>query len=134
MNNVSGRKRVAVVDDDRDMVRSLCDILELHGWETVATYDGEGAVALSNTDVDLFLMDIRMPKLSGVDAWKTIHRHHPEARSVLMTAYAPPEALALTPKEGVVRILRKPVAIAELIEALESAQRDSETGSGSGQN
>jgi DNA-binding NtrC family response regulator len=105
------------------MVRSLCDILELHGWETVTSYDGEGAVALSDTDVDLFLMDIRMPKLNGVDAWKAIHRHHPEARSVLMTAYAPPEALALTPNEGVMRILRKPVTIEELIDALESARR-----------
>jgi two-component system response regulator CpxR len=106
------------------MVRSLCDILELHGWETVPSYDGEEAVALSDTDVDLFLMDIRMPRLNGVDAWKAIHRQHPEARSVLMTAYAPPEALALTPDEGVMRILRKPVAIAELIDALESARRE----------
>jgi DNA-binding response OmpR family regulator len=50
-----GPKRVAVVDDDRDMVRSLCDILELHGWETLTSYDGEQAVAMSDTeDVNLF--------------------------------------------------------------------------------
>jgi DNA-binding NtrC family response regulator len=120
---VNSKKRVAVVDDDRDMVRSLCDILELHGWETVPQYDGEGAVALSrDADIDLFLMDVRMPKMSGVEAWNAIHARDPEARSVLMTAYAPPEALALTPREGVIRILRKPVAIPELIEALETAR------------
>jgi two-component system response regulator (stage 0 sporulation protein F) len=119
---VNGRKRVAVVDDDRDMVRSLCDILELHGWETLTSYDGQSAITLSRTeDVKLFLMDIRMPRVSGVDAWNAIRAHHPGARSVLMTAYAPPEALALTPGHGVVRILRKPVAIPELIAALESA-------------
>ena len=116
-------KRVAVVDDDRDMVRSLCDILELHGWEAVPTYDGEGAVSLSrNDDIDLFLMDVRMPRLNGVDAWNAIRVLHPKARSVLMTAYAPPEALALTPGQGVVCILRKPVAIPDLIDALESAR------------
>ena len=61
------------------------------------SYDGEEAVALSDTqDVNLFLMDVRMPRMNGVDAWNAIHEHHPEARSVLMTAYAPPEALALT--------------------------------------
>lgn len=121
---MNGKKRVAVVDDDRDMVQSLCDILELHGWECVTSYDGEEAVALSDTGVMVFLMDVRMPRLSGVDAWTSIHRSHPEARSVLMTAYAPPEALALTPKEGVVRILRKPLAIPELIEALEMAMKE----------
>jgi two-component system response regulator (stage 0 sporulation protein F) len=122
---VSGRKRVAVVDDDRDMVRSLCDILELHGWETLSSYNGQSAITLSRTeDVRLFLMDVRMPRVSGVEAWNSIREHRPGARSVLMTAYAPPEALALTPGHGVVRILRKPVAIPELIAALETALQE----------
>lgn len=113
------------MDDDRDMVRSLCDILEMHGWETLTSFDGEAAVNLSDTeDVGLFLMDIRMPRLNGLHAWSTIHDHHPEARSVLMTAYAPPEARAFTSAHGVVRVLRKPVAIPDLIEALEEARRE----------
>jgi DNA-binding NtrC family response regulator len=122
---VNSAKRVAVVDDDRDMVRSLCDILEMHGWETLTSFDGEAAVVLSDTaDVNLFLMDVRMPRMNGVNAWNVIHAHHPAARSVLMTAYAPPEALALTPGQGVVRVLRKPVAIPELIAALETARQE----------
>ena len=122
---MNSRKRVAVVDDDRDMVRSLCDILEMHGWETVSRYDGEAAVALSdNEDVALFLMDVRMPRLNGIHAWSTIHDHHPEARSVLMTAYAPPEALAMTESQGVIRVLRKPLVIPELIAALERARQE----------
>ena len=120
---MNGKKRVAVVDDDRDMVRSLCDILEMHGWETLTSFDGEAALNLSQKQgVDLFLMDVRMPRLNGVEAWTAIHEKLPHARSVLMTAYAPPEALALTPGHGVVRILRKPVAIPELIAALEAAR------------
>ena len=122
---MSARKRVAVVDDDRDMVRSLCEILELHGWETLTSHDGEAAIALSQAeDVKLFLMDVRMPRLSGVDAWNVIRRQQPGARSILMTAYAPPEALALTPGDGVIRILRKPLAIPELIAALDLAHQD----------
>ena len=122
---MTGRKRVAVVDDDRDMVQSLCDILELHGWETLMSYDGEEAVAMSdNEGVNLFLMDVRMPRMNGVAAWNEIHLHHPAARSVLMTAYAPPEAVALTQGGGVVRILRKPVTIPELIAALEEARQE----------
>jgi two-component system response regulator (stage 0 sporulation protein F) len=122
---MTDRKRVAIVDDDRDMVQTLRDILELHGWETLARYDGAEAVSLSETgDVKVFLMDIRMSRLSGVEAWHAIRARLPGARSVLMTAYAPPEALALTLSEGVVRVLRKPVTVPELIEALEAAHDD----------
>lgn len=116
------RKRVAVIDDDRDMVQSLSEILEMHGWETIPRHDGESAVALSEAEeVDLFLMDIRMPRMNGVEAWNAIRQRRPEAKSVLMTAYAPPEALALGPGHGVVTILRKPVAIPELLAALDTA-------------
>jgi CheY-like chemotaxis protein len=122
---VSKRKRVVIVDDDRDMVHTLRDILELHGWETLTSFDGEEAVSLSeHEDVNVFLMDVRMPRLNGVDAWHAIRARQPGARSVLMTAYAPPEALALTRDEGVVRVLRKPVAIPDLIEALEAARHE----------
>jgi DNA-binding NtrC family response regulator len=120
---VNGQKRVLVVDDDRDMVQTLCDILELHGWETLRGYDGESAVSISaSTGVNVVLMDVRMPQMSGVEAWQQIHARDPKARSVLMTAYAPPEALALTTGQGVVTILRKPLTVPELISALESAR------------
>jgi CheY-like chemotaxis protein len=117
-------KRVLVVDDDRDMVQTLCDILELHGWETFRGYDGEAAVLLSEAHgVNLLLMDVRMPRLSGVDAWRRIFQRRPAARSVLMTAYAPPEALALVEGQGVVRILRKPIDVPEMMSALEQARQ-----------
>lgn len=107
------------------MVQTLCDILELHGWETLKGYDGESAVSMTaTTGVNVVLMDVRMPNMSGVDAWRAIRNRNPNARSVLMTAYAPPEALALTPDQGVVRILRKPLAVPDLITALESARQD----------
>jgi CheY-like chemotaxis protein len=125
----NGVKRVAVVDDDRDMVQTLCDILELHGWETVRRYDGESAVTMSEAgNVHLYLMDVRMPRLNGVEAWRAIRARQPEARTVLMTAYAPPEALAMTPEEGVVRILRKPVSVPDLLEALETARGETTEG------
>jgi len=114
---------VLVVDDDRDMVQTLCDILELHGWETLRGYDGESAVTLSEEHgVNLLLMDVRMPRMSGLDAWQRIHLRRPAARSVLMTAHVAPETLAQVEGQGVVRVLRKPLDVPELISVLEGAR------------
>lgn len=122
---MSGNRRVLVVDDDKDMVQTLCDILELHGWETLRGYDGEAAVSMTEAHgVNLVLMDLRMPRKGGAEAWREIRRSRPAARSVLMTAYAPPETLALFEGQGVVRVLRKPLNVPELIDALEVARRE----------
>lgn len=117
------RKRILVVDDDRGMVETLCDILELHGWETVRGYDGEAAVTLADEhDVDLLLMDIRMPRLNGLEAWREIRSRRERAQAVLMTAYAPQDTMAQAEGQGVVRVLRKPVDLPQLVALLDDVQ------------
>jgi hypothetical protein len=65
---MSGEK-IAIVDDDEAMVETLCDVLELHGWAPVRASNGLEAVKLVTTEGDRRgLMDIRMPKMNGVDA------------------------------------------------------------------
>ena len=116
------RKRILVVDDDRGMVETLCDILELHGWETLRGYDGEAAVSLAaQHDIDLLLMDIRMPRLDGLAAWRAIHARQHRARAVLMTAHTSQDAVAQVEGEGegVVRVLRKPLDLPELVALLD---------------
>lgn len=117
-------KRILVVDDDRAMVATLCDILELNGWETVRAYDGLAATDLvERHGVDAVLMDVRMPKMNGVEALREIKRRRPGVRVLLMTAYAAQELLAQAQADGACRILRKPVDLGELLELLEDAAR-----------
>lgn len=118
-------KRILVVDDDRGMVETLCDILELHGWETFRGYDGESAVALAaEHEVDLLLMDIRMPRLNGVEAFHAIRAQREQAKAVLMTAYAPEETLSQAERVGVVHVLRKPLDVAELVSVLNDVEQN----------
>ncbi|MGH7668755.1 MAG: response regulator transcription factor, partial [Gemmatimonadaceae bacterium] len=70
-----------MVDDDRAMVATLCDILELRGWETVRAYDGAAAAELAEVHgVDVVLMDVRMPKVDGVSALREIKARRPGVR------------------------------------------------------
>ena len=113
-------RTILVVDDDRDMVETLCDILELRGWRTVRGYDGAEAIELAKAhEVDCVLMDVRMPRLTGIEALPAIKTLRPNARTVLMTAYASPDLVALEERGGVNRVIRKPFELPALLDLLE---------------
>jgi DNA-binding NtrC family response regulator len=109
-------KRVLVVDDDRLMVRTLCDLLRLRGWEVECVYNGPDAVAaVANGLHTLVLMDIKMPGMDGVSAFREMKRHRPGIRVILMTAYTSPERLEDARKEHPLRVLSKPVPVESLL-------------------
>ena len=113
---------VLVVDDDREMVKTLCDVLRVHGWDTAAAYSGEAAIemALARTFTAI-LMDVRMGGVSGVEAFRAIRRAQVNVPVVLMTAYAARELLAQAESEGVLSLLHKPVHWPTLMDVLERA-------------
>lgn len=112
-------RRALVVDDDRSMVQTLSDILQMNGWEVQPAYSGSTAVqAAVDEPFDVVLMDVKMPGLDGVDAFKAMKRARPDINVVLMTAYAAPERLSEARREGVTRVLSKPVNIPELFDIL----------------
>ena len=113
-------RRILVVDDDRQMVRTLCDILRLRGWEVDGVHSGEEALSrVREKPYRLALMDVRMAGMNGVEAMKAIRGARPDLRVILMTAYTASELLAEAEREGAVRVLAKPVALPTLLEMLE---------------
>ncbi|HVX40244.1 MAG TPA: response regulator [Gemmatimonadaceae bacterium] len=115
------QRRVLIVDDEVLMVRTLCDILEMHGWEVRGVHAGEEALEVLKTErFDIVLMDVRMGGMTGVDALRIIREEHPGLPVMLMTAYSTAELLEEAERQGAVRILSKPLAIKGLLDMLES--------------
>ncbi len=113
-------RRVLVVDDDVEMVRTLADILRLRGWTPDVAYSGEEAVAAERDGgYDLVLMDIKMPGMDGVTAFRQMRAHNPTARVVLMTAHTEPEIVRAAVSEGAIRVLSKPVDMRSLMRLIE---------------
>jgi len=107
---------VLVVDDDPFMVKTLTDVLKLSGWEVDSASSGLQAVdAVEARQFDAVLMDVKMPDMDGVTALKAIKACRPDAIVFLMTAYAAHELLAEAEREGVTRILAKPVNVGVLL-------------------
>ena len=81
--------RLVVVDDTLHVRQMLVDILELHGFEVVGqASDGEEAVArAAETDPDVVVLDLRMPRLDGLEAARQIRDRPGDQKIILYSAY-----------------------------------------------
>ena len=88
--------RVLLADDQRLVRESLCTMLGLlPGIELVASAcDGEEALALAELhNPDVVLMDLRMPRLDGIEATRRLHERRPDVRVIALTTYADDESV-----------------------------------------
>jgi CheY-like chemotaxis protein len=115
-------RRVLVVDDDRQMVKTIRAILDHRGWQSTGAYSGEEAIAEAQggPPFSAVLMDVRMPGMNGVEACRAMHVAHPDMPVFLMTAYAAQEILDQARRAGVTAIMPKPIAWPKLMAHLES--------------
>lgn len=123
---MKAKNTILVVDDDsahRTMLRTL-----ISGWNYAVSDvdDGEKAIeAVRQQPFDLILMDVRMVKMSGLDALKEIKRVNPSIPIIIMTAYASVETAVKALKEGAYDYLTKPLDFDGLKASLERAMEHS---------
>lgn len=115
---------VLIVDDNESMCKTLSFILNRRGYATTTAHDGPDAIRLTEeTPFDLTLMDIRMPLMNGVEAFKKINGLRPGAAVVMMTAYSVEELVQEALKEGAFGIIYKPLDIDKVISLIEEAKK-----------
>jgi len=117
-------RKILIVDDERQMVRTLSDIVRMHGWEPSGAYSGEAAVEeVRKESYHAVLMDVKMAGINGVMAFREMKRIRPNVRVVLMTAYTAADIIAEAEREGALKVLAKPVVLSGLIEMLEATTK-----------
>jgi two-component system response regulator HydG len=118
-------RHALVVDDNAMLARTLSDILRLDGWEvTVVTTGAEAVRRVMDRDFDVVLMDIKMPGINGVDAFRAMRMVRPRLRVVLMSAYTAPDLIADAERDGLDLFLPKPVDPRALLALLERGHRE----------
>ncbi|HLL56109.1 MAG TPA: sigma-54 dependent transcriptional regulator, partial [Myxococcaceae bacterium] len=101
--------KVLVVEDDRIVLKAVTQILQREGYTVVAIDDAvEGLAASQDPSVDVALLDIKMPNLSGMDLLKAIKKARPDVEVVMMTAFATVETAVEAVKAGAYDYLTKP--------------------------
>jgi two-component system response regulator HydG len=113
---------ILVVDDDsahRTMLRTL-----INGWGYTVSEADDGSTAIEKveeTSFDLVLMDVRMVKVSGLEALETIKSYNPAIPVIIMTAYSSIETAVEALKQGAHDYLTKPLDFDKLRLILERA-------------
>ena len=115
--------RILVAEDETIIRLDLRDLLERAGFEVVAeAKDGEEAVALARSaQPDLALMDVKMPRLDGIEAARRILDERP-IPIVMLTAYGQQELVARAAEAGVFGYLVKPFREQDLLPAIHTAR------------
>ncbi len=112
---------VLIVDDNESLCKTLSFILNRKGYATTTAHDGPDAIKLAEeTPFDLTLMDIRMPLMNGVEAFKKIRRLRPKAAVVMMTAYSVEELVQEALEEGAFGIIYKPLDTEKIVTLIET--------------
>jgi two-component system response regulator HydG len=109
-------KAILVVDDEESHRMMLRAHLEEDGFEVVEASDGHEAVQrVENRFFDLVLIDIRMPKMDGMEALRQIKHFNPSIPVIMMTAYGSIDSAVETLKSGAEDYLTKPLDMDELL-------------------
>jgi two-component system, NtrC family, response regulator HydG len=120
------KQSILVVDDDLAHRVMLKKLLSGWGYDVSEADDGAGAIeAVSARSFDLILMDIRMLKVSGIEALEKIKILNPAIPVIIMTAYASVETAVNALKKGAYDYLTKPLDFDELKIAISHATEHS---------
>jgi two-component system response regulator HydG len=101
--------RVAIVDDEPTLRRTIARTLSQRGFEVAQCEDGEAALDhLRSHDPDVMLVDLMMPGVSGMDVLKQVKSLRPDVECVMMTAYSRVEDAVAAVRAGAYDFLTKP--------------------------
>lgn len=118
--------QVALVEDDERVRGSLAMLLGgTPGFELIGSYaDAESAIEhLPKTSPHVVLMDVQLPRQSGIECVRTLKPGMPRTQIIILTVYQDEECVFEALRAGAVGFLRKDTPPAEILEAIRDAHQ-----------
>ncbi len=116
------KKRILIVDDERDIVETIQFMLESEGFECLLAYDGEDALLKARTEnPDLILLDIMLPKINGYQVCRLLksdeeYKHLP---IIMLTAKVQESDKFWGKESGADDYVTKPFEMEKLIQKIQ---------------
>jgi len=119
--------RILVIEDEPDMVLGLKDNFEFEGYEVVTAADGATGLERARAiKPDLLILDIMLPKLSGLEVCKTLRGEGFEAPIIMLTARGQEIDKVVGLELGADDYVTKPFSIRELLARVRAILRRTE--------
>ena len=110
------KKRVLIVDDEKNIVNILKFNLQKEGYDTLEAYDGEAGLQLAlQENPDLILLDVMLPKMIGWDVCKKLRETGSSIPVIILTAREEEEDKVLGLEIGADDYITKPFSTRELM-------------------
>jgi DNA-binding NtrC family response regulator len=112
-------QKILVVDDDISVSTALKIALEDRYDVATTTCALTAFKYLSECKVDLVFLEIKMPKINGIEALREIKRNHPEIKVIMLTAFASEDNIQKVKTLGAYGFISKPFVVHELQSCVE---------------
>ena len=107
-------KTILFVEDEAKQLKYMQRLLEGEGYRVLEAKDGLEAVALHrrhSNEIDLVVLDLRLPKLDGWDAFQEMKREDPQLKAMIASAYATPEVKSAIENGELLDLFVKPYSV-----------------------
>lgn len=113
--SLARRHRVLIADDEEGLRFVLRQLLEREGCDVDVAVNGREALdQAKETDYDLYILDMKMPKVEGLEVLRGVRRRYPEALVVMMTAFGSEKLAIEALRAGAFDYFTKPFEMDEL--------------------
>lgn len=117
-----GRKTEILIVDDELALREAIRFVLKDRYVVATAAGGEEALKyLTDNSVNLVLLDIKMPKIDGITAFKEIRKRHPEIQVIFISAHASPEIMQDALAHGAYGFITKPFDYTKLVNTVAEA-------------
>jgi DNA-binding NtrC family response regulator len=116
--------KILLVDDEEGFVTALAKRLAIRDMKVLSAYSGDEGLAKldQEPDVDVVLLDVKMPGMDGIETLREIKRAHPIVEVVMLTGHGTVESAIDGMKLGAFDYLMKPCDLDELVVKVEEAK------------
>ena len=112
---MSDSKSILIIDDEAGMRDVISRLFADSGYETATAPDGAaGLAAAKQGEFDLVILDMSLPKMSGLDVLNGIKEHKPDLPVIMVTAYGSTQTAIEAMRLGAYDFITKPFELDEL--------------------
>ncbi len=119
--------RILLVDDEADLVEFLAHLLLKRGYTVTATNSGAEAIEAVEAQIfDVALVDLKMPRMDGIQVLNQIRKIQPFLEVIMLTGHGSPNSALEAGRLQAFRYMLKPYKIEELLEQIQEAYQHRE--------